>query len=81
MIRVCLVLVGTVRGALAHFAVLVSMIFAGTTGSSAAESAAMGSVFIPNLIRRGYDRAFSVVLIACASVIGIIIPPSIFMII
>jgi len=81
LIRLCLVLVGTVRGALAHFAVLVSMVFAGTTGSSAAESAAMGSVFIPNLIQRGYDRAFSVVLIACASVIGIIIPPSVFMII
>lgn len=81
LIALCLVLVGTVRGALAHFAVLVSMIFAGTTGSSAAEAAAMGSVFIPNLIKRGYDRAFSVALIACASVIGIIIPPSIFMII
>lgn len=81
LITLCMVLVGTVRGALAHFAVLVSMIFAGTTGSSAAEAAAMGSVFIPNLIRRGYDRAFSVALVACASVIGIIIPPSVFMII
>ena len=81
LIQLCLVFAGTVRGALAHFAVIVAMVFAGTTGSSAAESAAVGSIFIPNLIQRGYDRAFSVVLVACASVIGIIIPPSVFMII
>ena len=81
LIRLCMTLIGHVRGALAYFTVIVSMIFAGTTGSSAAESAAIGSVFIPNLIKRGYGRAFSVALVACSSVIGIIIPPSIFMII
>ncbi|MGE4282986.1 MAG: TRAP transporter large permease [Clostridia bacterium] len=81
LIKLCMTMFGWVRGALAYFAVVVAMIFAGTTGSSAAESAAVGSVFIPNLIKRGYDRAFSVTLLACASVIGIIIPPSIFMII
>ncbi|MGD0266860.1 MAG: TRAP transporter large permease [Candidatus Methylomirabilota bacterium] len=81
LIKMCLALIGWIRGALAHFTVIVAMIFAGTTGSSAAESAAIGAVFIPNLIKRGYDRAFSVALVACASVIGIIIPPSTFMII
>lgn len=81
LIRLCMSLIGWVRGALAYFTVIVAMIFAGTTGSSAAESAAIGSVFIPNLIKRGYGRAFSVALVACSSVIGIIIPPSIFMII
>jgi tripartite ATP-independent transporter DctM subunit len=81
LIRLCMSLIGWVRGALAYFTVIVSMIFAGTTGSSAAESAAIGSVFIPNLIKRGYQRAFSVALVACSSVIGIIIPPSTFMII
>lgn len=81
LIKLCLSLIGHVRGALAYFTVIVAMIFAGTTGSSAAESAAVGSVFIPNLVKRGYDRAFSVALVACSSVIGIIIPPSIFMII
>ncbi|MBB6217282.1 tripartite ATP-independent transporter DctM subunit [Anaerosolibacter carboniphilus] len=81
LIRLCLVFVGWIRGALAYFTIIVSMIFAGTTGSSAAESAAVGSVFIPNLTKRGYDRGFSVALVACASVIGIIIPPSTFMII
>jgi tripartite ATP-independent transporter DctM subunit len=81
LIRMCLAVIGWLRGALAHFTVIVAMIFAGTTGSSAAESAAIGAVFIPNLIKRGYGRAFSVALVACASVIGIIIPPSTFMII
>jgi tripartite ATP-independent transporter DctM subunit len=81
LIRLCMTLIGWVRGALAYFTVIVAMVFAGTTGSSAAEAAAIGSVFIPNLIKRGYGRAFSVALVACSSVIGIIIPPSIFMII
>lgn len=81
LIRLCLCLIGWARGALAYFTIIVAMVFAGTTGSSAAESAAIGSVFIPNLIKRGYGRAFSVALVACSSVIGIIVPPSIFMII
>lgn len=81
LIRLCMCLIGWVRGALAYFTVIVAMVFAGTTGSSAAEAAAIGSVFIPNLIKRGYGKAFSVALVACSSVIGIIIPPSIFMII
>ncbi len=81
LIRLCMCLIGWVRGALAYFTIIVAMVFAGTTGSSAAESAAIGSVFIPNLIKRGYGKAFSVALVACSSVIGIIIPPSTFMII
>ncbi|MDR1535756.1 MAG: TRAP transporter large permease [Planctomycetota bacterium] len=81
LIDLCLTLIGWLRGALAYFTVIVAMILAGTTGSSAAESAAVGSIFIPNLIKRGYGKAFSVALVACSSVIGIIIPPSVFMII
>lgn len=81
LIKMCLGVIGWVRGALAYFTVIVSMVFAGTTGSSAAESAAIGSVFIPNLIKRGYHKNFSTALVACSSVIGIIIPPSTFMII
>ncbi len=81
LIDLCMTLIGWLRGALAHFTVIVAMVLAGTTGSSAAESAAVGSIFIPNLIKRGYGKAFSVALVACASVIGIIIPPSVFMII
>lgn len=81
LIRLCMAFVGWVRGALAYFSVIVAMIFAGTTGSSAAESAAIGSVFIPNLVKRGYGPAFSSALVASASVVGIIIPPSTFMII
>jgi tripartite ATP-independent transporter DctM subunit len=81
LIDLCMTLIGWLRGALAYFTIIVAMILAGTTGSSAAESAAVGSIFIPNLIKRGYGKAFSVALVACSSVIGIIIPPSVFMII
>ncbi len=81
LIDLCMTLIGWLRGALAYFTVIVAMVLAGTTGSSAAESAAVGSIFIPNLIKRGYGKAFSVALVACSSVIGIIIPPSVFMII
>lgn len=81
LIKMCLTVIGWVKGALAYFVTIVAMVFAGTTGSSAAESAAIGSVFIPNLIKKGYPKAFSTALVACASVIGIIIPPSTFMII
>jgi tripartite ATP-independent transporter DctM subunit len=81
LIKLCMTFLGWMRGSLAYLVVVVSMIFAGTTGSSAAESAAMGSLFIPNLVKHGYGRGFSAAIVACSSVIGIIIPPSTFLII
>jgi tripartite ATP-independent transporter DctM subunit len=74
-------MVGQFRGGLGHIAVVVSMIFAGISGSSTAEAAGIGSLLIPAMKKQGYDSSFTVALIACASVIGVIIPPSILMVV
>lgn len=74
-------LVGHIRGGLAHSNILVSMIFAGVSGASQADTAGVGKVLIPNMIRTGYDKETSVAITAASSTIGVIIPPSIPMII
>ncbi len=74
-------LIGHFKGALAHVNVLVSMLFAGVSGSSTADSAGIGVVLIPGMLRQGYPKAFSVAVTAASSVMGIIIPPSINMIV
>ncbi|MEX2631249.1 MAG: TRAP transporter large permease [Tistlia sp.] len=72
---------GKSRGALAKVNIVVSMLFAGLSGSSVADVAGMGSVLIPAMIRDGYPRNFAVAVTAASSTIGIIIPPSIFMVV
>ncbi|BCV24599.1 TRAP transporter large permease [Gelria sp. Kuro-4] len=74
-------LVGHIKGGLGHVNIVVSMIFAGLSGSSQADTAGIGSVLIPAMIREGYDRPFSVAVTAASSTMGVIIPPSIMMII
>jgi TRAP-type uncharacterized transport system fused permease subunit len=66
---------------LAMVSVVASMFFAGISGSAAADSAAVGSVMIPAMERKGYAKDFAAALIACAGTIGTMIPPSIPMII
>lgn len=75
------VLVGWITGGLAMVSVVASMFFAGISGSAAADSAAVGSVMIPAMVRKGYAKDFAAALIACAGTIGTMIPPSIPMII
>ncbi|MBP1723057.1 MAG: transporter large permease, partial [Deltaproteobacteria bacterium] len=70
-------LVGQFRGGLAYVNVVVSMIFAGISGSSTADAAGEGSLIIPAMKKQGYDASFSVAITACSSVMGVIIPPSI----
>lgn len=74
-------IVGHIRGGLAHANVLVSMIFAGISGASQADTAGGGNVLITNMIETGYDKETAVGVTAASSTIGIIIPPSIPMII
>ncbi len=81
LIRLAYALVGWVRGGLAHINVVVSMIFAGMSGSSTADTAGVGAVIIPAMIKRGFDRRFTVALTAASSTMGVIIPPSILMVI
>ncbi|MFM9271980.1 TRAP transporter large permease [Halomonas elongata] len=81
LITLCMRLVGHFKGALAHVNVMVSMLFAGVSGSSTADSAGVGTVLIPAMQREGYPSHFSVAVTAASSVMGIIIPPSINMIV
>lgn len=71
------VLMGPVRGGLAHVNVVISMIFAGITGAAVADTSAIGSILIPAMERDGYDVEFSSAVTATSSTIGPIIPPSI----
>lgn len=73
--------VGHLPGGLGHINVLVSMLFAGISGSSTADAAGIGSLLIPAMKKQGYDTSFSVAITACSSVMGVIIPPSILMIV
>ncbi len=73
--------VGHFPGGLGHINVFVSMLFAGVSGSSTAEAAGIGKVLVPAMLKQGYDRSFSIAITACASVMGVIIPPSILMLI
>lgn len=74
-------IVGHFPGGLGHINVVVSMIFAGISGSSTADAAGIGSVLIPAMKKQGYDAKFTVAITACSSVMGVIIPPSILMIV
>ena len=71
---------GFVKGSLGMVSVMASMIFAGVSGSSTADTAAVGSIMMPAMKRKGYDMDFATALIAAAGAIGPIIPPSILMI-
>lgn len=81
LIDCCNALVGRFRGGLAYSNVLVSMIFAGISGSSQADTAGVGKIFIPAMEKRGYDKGTSVGVTAASSTLGSIIPPSITMVV
>ncbi len=81
IVRLAESMVGHLRGGLAISAILSSMLFAGVSGSAAADTAAIGSILIPSMIKRGYNRNFAASVVASGGSIGVIIPPSIPMII
>jgi len=74
-------LVGGVTGGLAHVNILASMIFAGISGSAVADTAGIGNIIIPKMIEQKYSRSYSAAVTAISSTIGIVIPPSIPMVI
>lgn len=69
-------LVGWMRGGLAMVNILASMFFGGISGSSAADTTAIGSLLIPMMKKKGYDEAFATSVTITGSVQGILIPPS-----
>ncbi|WP_320047405.1 TRAP transporter large permease [uncultured Ilyobacter sp.] len=81
LIDLCIALVGHIRGGLAHANILVSMIFAGVSGSSQADTAGVGKILIPQMEDNGYDKEISVGVTAASSTLGSIIPPSITMVV
>jgi tripartite ATP-independent transporter DctM subunit len=81
LIKLSKSLIGFARGGLAYVNIVASMFFAGITGSATADTASIGAILIPAMIGRGYEKDFSVAVTATSSTIGIMIPPSIPMVI
>lgn len=73
-------MIGHIQGGLGHVNVLVSMLFAGLSGSSAADTAGIGAMLIPAMEEDGYDLDYAVAITAASSTLGSIIPPSIMMV-
>jgi C4-dicarboxylate transporter, DctM subunit len=74
-------LIGFLRGGLAAATVLTSMLFATISGSSAATAAAIGATLIPEMERKKYPRPFAAAVVASSGELGVIIPPSVPMVI
>jgi C4-dicarboxylate transporter DctM subunit len=74
-------LVGHIQGGLGMVVVVGTMIFSGVSGSSTADTAAIGSVMIPTMVRRGYSKEFATAVVAASGGMGILIPPCIIMVI
>lgn len=66
-----------IKGALSHLTVIASTFFGAISGSSAATVAAIGGVMIPEMVKKGYDRNFAVAIAAASGFLGILIPPSV----
>lgn len=74
-------LVGNLRGGLAHVCTGSSAFFGAISGSAPATTAAIGSIMIPSMEEKGYDRAYSAAVAAASGCLGLIIPPSITMVV
>ena len=77
LVEFCRQLVGWLRGGLAHVTILFAMLLSGITGSTLGDAATMAPIFVPSMIREKYPREFAGAVVASASVVGAIIPPSI----
>ncbi|GED30116.1 TRAP transporter large permease [Brevibacillus centrosporus] len=77
LIKFANTLVGTLPGGLAIVAVMGCTFFAAISGSSAATTAAVGGILIPHMVKKGYDVRFSAALHAAGGTIGVMIPPSV----
>ena len=69
-------LVGHIRGGLAHVNILTSLFFSEISGTATSDAAAIGSVMIPQMKKRGYPAAFAAAVTATSATMAIIVPPS-----
>jgi len=81
LMRFSRALVGHFPGGLAQVNVVLSVFFAGISGSSTADAASQGKLFIQAQVKEGYDLSFSIAITAVSAVLAVIIPPSILMIV
>jgi tripartite ATP-independent transporter DctM subunit len=77
LIDFSMLLVRPIRGGLGEVNVVASMIFGGISGSSVADTSALGSILIPDMVKKGYPKGFSAGITVASSTIGMIIPPSV----
>ncbi len=80
IINLASALVGWIRGGLSHVNVVTSMFMAEMSGSAVADAAVMSKIFVPNMEKKGYPKTFAASITATSATLGIIIPPSIPMI-
>jgi len=76
MVDFAYILVGPLPGGLAIVNCIESMFFGGVSGSAVADVSSTGSIMIPMMVQKGYDRDFSVAVTVASASQGIIIPPS-----
>ncbi len=76
LVNLARVFVGFIRGGLALVNVLASTLFGAISGSSVADTASIGSVMIPQMVRAGFPRVFATNVTICGSVQALLIPPS-----
>ncbi|MAY71649.1 MAG: C4-dicarboxylate ABC transporter permease [Halomonas sp.] len=81
LIRLAELFLGRVTGGLGIVAIVACMVVASISGTGSATVAAIGLAMIPAMVQKGYDRAFSGAIVASAGGIGVIIPPSVVMIV
>lgn len=81
LVRFSRALVGHFPGGLAQINIVLSIFFAGVSGSSTADAASQSKIFIEAQTKEGYDLSFSVAITAVSAVLAVIIPPSILMIV
>jgi len=81
LIDFCMIFVGRFRGGLGLVNVFASMIFGGISGSSVSDTASIGAVLIPEMEKKGYTPQFAAGITVASSTMGMIIPPSIPMVI
>jgi C4-dicarboxylate transporter DctM subunit len=77
LVEWCTSMVGRFRGGLAYVDIVSSAFFSDISGSPVADTAAIGSIMLPEMVRRGYDPGFAAALQAASGSMGMLIPPSI----
>ena len=76
LVNLARIFVGAIRGGLALVNVIASTFFSGVSGSSVADTASIGSVLIPQMVKQGYPKTFATNVTICGSVQAVLIPPS-----